>query len=211
MPARDLETGEAPYWISKDFYLKILDLIAEGQSARYPVEITFDDGNASDAEIGAPGLNERGLPATFFALSGRLDQPGSLSQQQIKTLIAQGHKIGLHGMDHVDWTGLDEAGFDRELVCARALLEAACDQKILEAAIPFGRFNRNVLSHLRQQGFTRVYSSDGGITRAGDWPSPRLSVQSGHSLEDVKTILTGGPSGAKAYIQRVKSFIKSRV
>ena len=47
------------------------------------MRISFDDGNASDLEIGLPALLERGLTATFFVLAGRLGRPGSLDADEV--------------------------------------------------------------------------------------------------------------------------------
>ena len=59
-PGRALEPGEDRYWITSDEFHRILDEIATWPSTR----ISFDDGNASDLEIGLPALVERGLTAT---------------------------------------------------------------------------------------------------------------------------------------------------
>ena len=103
-PARDTEPGEDAYWISTDLYRRVLDVVAEDPHVR----ISFDDGNASDVEIGLPGLVERGLTATFFVLAGRLDQPGSLAVDDVRALATAGMRIGSHGMDHRPWRGLDD-------------------------------------------------------------------------------------------------------
>src|SRR3712207_5181342 len=84
-PRRELEPGEAPYWIGVDTYHRVLDDLA---SWPLPVRISFDDGNASDVEIGLPGLLSRGLTADFFVLAGRLGQTGSLDEPAVKELVA---------------------------------------------------------------------------------------------------------------------------
>ena len=49
-PRRPLEPGEERYWITADAFHAILDAIAEAPGIR----ISFDDGNASDLDIGLP-------------------------------------------------------------------------------------------------------------------------------------------------------------
>lgn len=209
-PARELEPGEAPYWISAEFYEAIIARIAKG-GFPYPIEITFDDGNASDAEIGAPVLEAHGLSASFFALAGRIDEPGSLSSAQIKTLISKGHRIGTHGMDHVDWTGLDGEGQRYEFEESRRLLSEITEAKITQAAIPFGLYNRNVLQSLKQLGYEKIYSSDGGRAGSRAWPQPRTSVQNTHDMNDIEVILCGKIGSINKVIQPLKTFIKSRI
>src|SRR5687768_1699714 len=95
-PARELEPGEDRYWIPVDVYHRVLDDVATWPSVR----ISFDDGNASDVEIGLPALLERGLTADFFVLAGRLGAAGSLDEAAVKELAAAGMTIGTHGMRH---------------------------------------------------------------------------------------------------------------
>ena len=54
-PRRALEPGEDRYWIEIDQFHAMLDVIA----ATPDVGISFDDGNASDLDIGLAGLRER--------------------------------------------------------------------------------------------------------------------------------------------------------
>src|SRR5687767_10674733 len=79
-PGRDLEPGESRYWIGVDTFHRVLDDLVTWPAVR----ISFDDGNASDVEIGLPGLLSRGLTADFFVLAGRLGAPGSLDEPAVK-------------------------------------------------------------------------------------------------------------------------------
>lgn len=186
-PARALEPGEAAYWISVDQFHAIIE---EVHKTPRRVGITFDDGNASDLEICAPILANAGLSATIFVLAGRLGQPGSLSAPHLLQLQEMGFAIGTHGHDHSDWRRLDGAGERRELIEARDIIAAACGRPVLEAAIPFGSYDRRVLSLLRRHGYKRIYSSDGGL--AGDgWLVPRTSVRADMSLARIREVLSG--------------------
>jgi peptidoglycan/xylan/chitin deacetylase (PgdA/CDA1 family) len=77
--------GAKPAWVDadEDFYwcdkiatfAGILDAIPEATKATgLEIELTFDDGNASDSTIAAPALAKRGLSASFFACAGRIGQ-----------------------------------------------------------------------------------------------------------------------------------------
>lgn len=181
VPARELEEGEAAYWIDEDTYLRVLDVLA----TRSDVRISFDDSNASDLEIGLPALRERGLTATFFALAGRLDHGGSLGPADLRELVAHGMTIGSHGMDHVPWRGLAPAAVRRELCDARAALADAAGVNVDEAALPLGRYDRATLGHLRRLGYSAVHTSDRRPARVGAWVQPRFSVRAGDTAETV--------------------------
>ena len=190
VPARDLEPGEAPYWVSHEQYVAILDLLVGDPRVR----ISFDDGNASDIELGLPGLQERGLAATFFVLAGRLDQPGSLGSDDVRALVDAGMTIGTHGMDHVPWRGLDAAALSRELVEARSTLTSVAGRPVDEAALPLGRYDRRLLAELRRLGYRAVHTSDRAWARPGRWLQPRFSVHSDDTVDTVRQRALTRPS-----------------
>lgn len=173
---RPLTADEGRFWLETAQFSAVLDRIAALPTDCRPL-ITFDDGNISDITHAAPELARRGLTAQFFPLSARLDQPHFLSAAHLRALIAAGHSIGLHGADHVDWRRLDAAGRHREFVAAREVLEDASGTFIDAAAVPFGRYDRHVLAHLRAVGFAAIYTSDKGTVPPGAWLRPRNCVQ----------------------------------
>lgn len=175
-PERDLEPGEAPYWISESQYDDLLDQIA-ASSHRDRIRITFDDGNMSDLTHGLPGLLARGLRADFFVLTGRLDQPGSLGVQDLRTLQEAGMGLGSHGIDHVNWAGIEPVQLEQELTRSRAVLSDLLGGAVTQAAIPFGLWNGRVLTRLKVAGYTTAWSSDGGLAREDAFLRPRTSVQ----------------------------------
>lgn len=189
-PARDLEPGEAPFWVEPERFTEILDRIAE---ARDPggYEITFDDGNKSDIEIALPELAARGLSARFFVLSGRLGRAGSLDPSDLRELIAAGMVVGSHGIDHVAWPTLDDAALRRELTESKARLEDICGRSVTEAGIPFGRYDARVLRALRRAGYGPVWSSDRGRMRPGAFLRPRCSVRGDMDAREVEAVLAG--------------------
>ena len=174
-PKRSLEPGEEVFWLSQERFCQALDRIIEmGPTAP---QITFDDGNASDIEIALPELQARGLTATFFLLEGRLGQPGSLMEEDVTTLARAGHRIGLHGADHVDWRRLDAAGRSREFGIAREKLQALSGQPVDAAAAPFGLYDRQVVRDLRNAGVAALYTSDRGLAGSADFIRPRNCLE----------------------------------
>lgn len=188
-PERVLEQGEADYWISADLYDEILREVA----GRSDVRITFDDGNASDVDIALEGLLHHGMNATFFPLAGRLDQPGSLSEEDLRHLRAHDMTIGTHGMDHRPWRGMDPATRHRELVEARERLRDASRGPVEEAALPLGRYDRAVLNALRREGYRSVHTSDRRPARTGAWLQPRYSVHRTDTIESIREKVLRAP------------------
>lgn len=181
-PGRSQEEGEAEYWIERDAYLDILDEIGTWPN----VTISFDDGNASDHDIGLAALVDRGLTASFFVLAGRIDAPGSLSTGQLRALVDAGMTIGTHGMHHVPWPGLDDRQRHVELVEARALIADVIAREVDDAACPLGRYDRTVLRELRRLGYARVYTSDRMASATTAWVQPRYSVRRSDTPETLR-------------------------
>ncbi|WP_310527827.1 polysaccharide deacetylase family protein [Nocardioides sp.] len=181
-PRRELEPDEDGYWISRDLMLRVLDRVAE----RSDVRLSFDDGNASDAEIALPALQERGLTATFFVLAGRLDHPGSLTRDDVRRLHTSGMKIGSHGMWHRPWRGIDAATAEQELVAARAMLSDITRAPVQDAALPLGRYDRRLLARLRALDYSSVHTSDRRRARTDSWVQPRYSIRRSDTVNSVE-------------------------
>jgi hypothetical protein len=68
-------------------------------------------------------------------------------------------------------------------VDARRRLEDVVGGEVVEAACPFGSYDRRVLGELRRAGYRRVYTSDRGPARRGDWLQPRNTVRRGEGTD----------------------------
>jgi peptidoglycan/xylan/chitin deacetylase (PgdA/CDA1 family) len=196
-PRRELEPDEDHYWISEDLFGQVLEAVA----GRSDVAISFDDGNVSDLEVGLEGLARHHRTATFFVLAGRLDREGSLATRDLRELHRRGMTIGSHGMDHVPWRHLPEDRIRRELVEARELISQAVGVPVGQAALPLGRYDRTVLSHLKRLGYDQVFSSDRRRARPQAWLQPRYSVRSDDTIESIRSTVLAPPSP----VRRVKA------
>jgi peptidoglycan/xylan/chitin deacetylase (PgdA/CDA1 family) len=180
-PGRTVPSDELPYWISAGMFEDILDLV----QGRPDVDLTFDDGNASDLSIGLPALHDRGLHAAFYPIADRIGRPGSSSAAGLRELVAAGMTIGSHGMRHRSWRGLDDAALREELVDAREIIAAAAGVRVTTAACPFGSYGRRATNRLRRLNYTTVFTSDAAAARSSAWLQPRFSV---HESDDVGVI-----------------------
>lgn len=189
-PLRELEPGEADYWLSRDRFLTILDRIAS-HPERERICITFDDGNASDLLIAAPELRQRGLRAEFFVLTGRIGTVGSLSAEDIRALLALDMRVGSHGVAHRDWTRVGADELHCELAASKARLEAICGCAVNAASMPFGWYNAAVLKQIRDTGYQVAYSSGGGSAEVSNFLKPRNSMRLETSDSTLADVLSG--------------------
>jgi peptidoglycan/xylan/chitin deacetylase (PgdA/CDA1 family) len=202
-PGPGIDAEAERYFIGTDLFLAVLDEVREYSW----VELSFDDGYASDVEIALPAVIARGLFARFFPLAGRLGSPGHMSANGVRELAAAGMAIGSHGMGHCSWRGLDRQALHEELVGARHVLAAAAGTPIDTAACPFGSYDRDVLAALREQGYTRVFTSDRRRARAGAWLQPRYSVCRDDTIQTVRDDILAPPQ----FPGRVRSALSARV
>jgi peptidoglycan/xylan/chitin deacetylase (PgdA/CDA1 family) len=173
------------------------------------VRLSFDDGNASDAAIALPALQERGLTADFFPLADRLGTPGNLDDDTLQALATAGMTIGTHGAAHRPWTKVAASEQDRELQDARTRISEAIGRPVETAACPFGAYDRKVLQALRAAGYTTVFTSDARPAHSGKWLQPRYSVEADDTPESVRArMLTPRTAGGRA-VDRAVLMVKA--
>jgi peptidoglycan/xylan/chitin deacetylase (PgdA/CDA1 family) len=181
-PPRPLAPGEAAVWLSGPRFLALLDAVRDHDDIR----ISFDDSNRSDVDIALPALLDRGMSATFFVLAGRLDEPDRLGAEDVRRLVTAGMGVGSHGLLHRDWRRLDERELTEELMASRRILESVAGTPVADASVPFGSYDRRVLTRARRDsGYARVFTSDGGTARADAWLQPRTSMTAATLPRDV--------------------------
>ena len=188
-PGRQLDPGEATYWVGRTQFEAILDRIVY-HNLRSPIRITFDDSNSSDVEIAALELMRRKLTATFFVLTGRIGQPGSLDATNVRQLQSMGMRIGSHGIDHRDLRTLDSNALALELAGSKSALKQL-SVVASTFAIPFGRYNSKVLREIRKAGYESAHTSDGGAALQGAFIQARSSVRGDMGDGEIETILAG--------------------
>jgi peptidoglycan/xylan/chitin deacetylase (PgdA/CDA1 family) len=199
--------GAKPVWVDadEDFYwcdeiatfAGILDAIPEATKATgLEIELTFDDGNASDSTIAAPALAKRGLSASFFVCAGRIGQLGYLDGPAMWDMMEAGMKIGSHGWSHIDWRKADDVTLDQEVNGARRKIEDIIGRKVDNVAIPFGSYDRRVMNMLG--AFDRIYTSDTGLVPVSGRIFPRWSYQKDWRADTL--IRLAAISGGKVFI-----------
>lgn len=204
-PPPGLPEGEDKYWVSPEAYREFLDRCCLGQART----ITFDDGNASDVEHGAPELEKRGLRGAFFVCAGRIGQPGYLSAADLGDLVARGHSVGSHGRDHIPWPELDDGALHDEVVTAGEDIARASGAAVTAVALPFGRYDRRVLRKLERTGYRDVYSSDGMMRLSSHGVIPRYSVRSDLPMAEQVAWFEEKPGFARRLRQEAKLRLKA--
>jgi peptidoglycan/xylan/chitin deacetylase (PgdA/CDA1 family) len=193
---------EASVWVDVADFETALDRV----QGHPEVQLTFDDGNVSDVEIALPLLLARDLTARFFVLAGRLEEEGFLAPDDIRELLRRGMQLGSHGLSHRDWRTLNDAELTRELTDARRDLETVAGGTLCEVSCPFGSYDRRVLRHIREAGYERVYTSDGGWAKESGWLQARNTLVNGQAAVTTERLL-----GARSSRDRLGSELRRTV
>jgi peptidoglycan/xylan/chitin deacetylase (PgdA/CDA1 family) len=152
------------------------------RTAAPQVVLTFDDGpqpGGTDKILAA--LADTGSTATFFVLVSRARRfPGLLDE-----VVAAGHEIGLHGLDHVRLTTLPPEEVRQRTADARAELQDRIGGPVRWVRPPYGAQDRDTWAGLTHGGLTSVLW---GIDQE-DW---RPDVDDDHRLAMALTGLAPG-------------------
>jgi peptidoglycan/xylan/chitin deacetylase (PgdA/CDA1 family) len=182
-----------------------LDFIAQVGEQPHPsvsVELTFDDGHASDFEFVLPILNARRLTARFFITTGWTGtRPGYMGWREVRCLSDAGHRIGSHGWSHALLTRCSERELHAELRESRSELEDKLGIPITTMSLPGGRYNKRVLSACSEAGYTKVYTSVPRVEQdATEFVVGRVNMNSNMTIDCVARLVQPG-SGELARLQ----------
>lgn len=117
------------------------------------VVLTYDDGpepGGTDRILAA--LDAAGTHATFFVLLTR----ARLYPALLAEVVAAGHDVALHGVDHRPLTRLSAAAVRRELAGGRAELEDVTGREVRWMRPPYGRQTPTTWAAIRSVGLLPV-------------------------------------------------------
>ncbi len=133
------------------------DLFPDGK--RRAIVLSFDDGSEHDRRLVAL-LNRYRLRATFFLNSGRLDQPGTLRSDEVRTLLA-GHEVACHTVSHASLPHVTHDCAVREILDDRRHLESLMGAPVRGLAYPGGAFDDRVAAMLPVLGIAYARTTQG--------------------------------------------------
>ncbi len=144
------------------------------------LRVTSDDAFRSDIELLAPWLVRHGVAGAFFVPTRYLGQPGRMSGDDLRALVALGMDIGVHGARHIDWTAVSEQEFLDDVHEGRGALESILGKSVDVVAPPFGRFNARILDRLLAMGFRELHICRPGHALVSVALKPRNMLKTGN-------------------------------
>lgn len=173
-------------WLLEHGYVGVRVDQAEAveRQGKRPVVITFDDGDVSNVEAALPLLLERGMAAEFFITSDFIGQPGMVSPDDVRSLMAAGMGVGSHGRSHAFLEDVSLEALYAELHDSRLALQRITGRAVTTLALPGGRGGERERRVAMALGYTDLFGSVPGPNRQhrpGEWYQ-RLAITREMSL-----------------------------
>jgi peptidoglycan/xylan/chitin deacetylase (PgdA/CDA1 family) len=137
---------------------QLLNYLTKGASLpSKPVMITFDDTRADQYTAALPELNKYGFKGVFFIMTVSLGRPGYMAASQVKQLSDEGHTIGSHTWDHKSVKKYTADDWAQQIQKPSKQLHAITGKPVDYFAYPFGLWNKEAVSKLKQYEFKAVF------------------------------------------------------
>jgi peptidoglycan/xylan/chitin deacetylase (PgdA/CDA1 family) len=189
------------------------------------VVISFDDGFESTFEQAVPTLEQYGMPATFFLVSGLVGKTNEwmdsqrssafslMNWHQAAYLQRRGFELGSHTCSHPMLTEIDVVRARLEIENSKKELENRVGIAVQAFAYPFGAHNDAVRNLVRQAGYRCACSTMSGFNdcNADRFLLRRIDVFGDDSITAFRRKLLFGsnhvstPEVLKYYLQRAQS------
>jgi peptidoglycan/xylan/chitin deacetylase (PgdA/CDA1 family) len=135
--------------------------------------VTFDDGMRNNRTVALPILQGYGIPATVYISIGLIgevspwvDPNGDnrmLDTGEIQELASAGWELGAHTMTHPDLSTLAYEACRREIEESKIALEEIGQVSVETFAYPFGRYDEQTISAVRDSGLSAAVTTGSGI------------------------------------------------
>jgi peptidoglycan/xylan/chitin deacetylase (PgdA/CDA1 family) len=188
--------------ISKDRFDDLLDsfhnfdhieTVATNPKAK-KIALTFDDGFEDIYSVIYPCLKERSVPFTVFVTYSLLDSPNYLTKDQLIELSQDPLvTIGSHCVHHIPLAKASKEDQQKELLASHEALEALLQKKILYLAYPYGQYNDDTLSILKEsQAYTHAFLACGSFLTAHrlrhPYTLPRMNISNKHFNDNMRLL-----------------------
>ena len=171
-----------------------------------PVVFTFDDGYPSVVLHALPLLAAHEWPAVLNLEVEHLSD-GSMTDGQVRRLLAAGWELGAHTITHPDLTTLGDAALEREVAGSRKAIERRFGVAVAFFSYPSGRYDERVVAAVEQAGFRGATTTDFGLATVGDpFRLKRIRVSRGDGVGVFASALPARSAASPGSSPRVRGW-----
>lgn len=143
-------------------------LVTRGRADQPWVALTLDAGAGSEPVASMlQTLRERGVTITFFLTGKWIRENPELTRQ----IVADGHEIANHTVNHPDLTGVDDDVIRSEVADTETLLREVVGEGATTKPFfrpPYGAYDKRVLNVVQGQGFLPIYWTLDSLDSVGE-------------------------------------------
>jgi len=160
-----------------------------------PVILTFDDGYLDNYENALPILKEMGFTGTFFILTNYANrqQPGYMTWDQLREMSAAGMDIEVHGAEHLEMSGRDQAWLDANLMGPAQDIQKNLGYQPRFLSYPSGQFDDFTITVANARGYWAAVTTINGCHQRKDslYQLERIRMANDMTLAVFAAVLTG--------------------
>ena len=182
------------------------------------VLITFDLHGSYDQQLTAvPLLEEFGMPALFFVLTGPVDSDATPSDHswtaRVQGLAAAGMQVGSHTQRHPDMRHEPVDSLAHRLAVSREFLGEVTGREPISVAAPGGRYNESAIDAVERAGFMALFTSDPCYVKRGSdlHRLCRVEIRGDRGMTALGASESPGRVAVQAANWRIKRWIEATI
>ncbi len=151
------------------YFVKDMPSILSGKLVPAPhrLALTFDDGYEDFYKVAFPILKKYNMKSTFYIVNDFVGRKGFVTESEIKELIDSGLvEIGAHTLDHIYLKQAPKSVIEKQIIDSKKGLEDKFNIKVETFAYPYGAYNDEAVSVVKDTEFTAAVSTNTGQTQS---------------------------------------------
>jgi len=159
-----------------------------------PIILTFDDGYGDTYTQAFPLLKEYGATATFFLITGLIDQgnPEYVTWAQVEEMHSDGMQFGSHSYTHPDLRGKPADYLVWQILGSKEAIEARILEPVRFFSYPSGMYDDGTIAILKSAHFWGAVTVTQGTQQSSDRPFQllRIRIRGGETVASLAAKLT---------------------
>jgi peptidoglycan/xylan/chitin deacetylase (PgdA/CDA1 family) len=140
----------------------------ENNSPENKCILTFDDATCDHYDVVFPMLEKHRWRGSFFVPTAKLNQPGYLTDAQVREMSAAGHEIGSHSHEHQRMDRLSEEEVRQQMTRSQEILAGIIGKKPVTFVPPGGFMNEHIRKVAGELGFRGIRTMRWGYNQKMD-------------------------------------------